>query len=74
MKGWRQRLLLTFSLAVLVGVIGAIVTRPNYSCSIDCPRTYPTNLDKCQDCCDKCCERKYPDAVNLCKNECYTMC
>jgi hypothetical protein len=74
MKRGGRKLLLTFVLAVLVGVIGTVVTRPNYSCSIDCPRTYPTNLDKCEDCCDECCQKKYPDAVGLCTDECYTMC
>jgi hypothetical protein len=74
MKRGGRKLLLTFVLAVLVGVIGAVVTRPNYSCSIDCPRTYPTNLDKCEDCCDECCQKKYPDAFGICTDECYTMC
>ncbi|GBC98333.1 hypothetical protein HRbin17_00835 [bacterium HR17] len=60
------KLWLTFIVAMLLGITGAwTITAP---CWDTCPRNYPNDTDRCQQCCDE----KCPNAIA--KDKCYNNC
>ncbi len=59
------KMLLTFIVAMLVGVVTWGIVVPCYDF---CPKQYPEDGVKCQECCDNNCTN------NLDKDKCYTNC
>ncbi|MFZ8854305.1 MAG: hypothetical protein ACO2PL_19700 [Armatimonadota bacterium] len=58
---------LTFFVSILLGIWGASVIA-QFPCWYLCPNSYPTDREKCLDCCDRRCPNNI--ALTKCYNNC----